>query len=162
MRDAHVLPFIGLPRADLREIERAAAARAATSNPITVLAALTNEDLAPVWKLSREENRLLNWLQQQSERPSLDRLKDVATSKCGHEYAIELAALFGPSRELDQIRSWELPVFPVCGHDLIARGIIPGPAFGDTLARLEQAWKASGYNLSKDELLNETVPAITL
>ncbi len=50
-------------------------------------------------------------------------------------------------------RDWELPVFPVTGDDLIARGVAPGKAMGDMLRQLEKAWEDAGYALGGPELL---------
>lgn len=46
-----------------------------------------------------------------------------------------------------------VPPFPINGHDLAGLGIVPGPALGQELARLERAWIESGFALSKGELL---------
>ena len=43
--------------------------------------------------------------------------------------------------------------FPVQGRDLIAKGMKPGVDVGRQLAQLRDKWKASGYKLSKDQLL---------
>lgn len=54
---------------------------------------------------------------------------------------------------VDLLRSWPLPKFPVGGADLIARGWASGAALGDRLKRLEEDWIASGFILSREELL---------
>ena len=46
-----------------------------------------------------------------------------------------------------------VPDFPVTGHDLAGLGMMPGPALGQELARLERAWIESGFTLGKGELL---------
>jgi poly(A) polymerase len=46
-----------------------------------------------------------------------------------------------------------LPDFPVKGADLIAAGILPGPALGARLARLEDWWIASDFKPTREELL---------
>lgn len=46
-----------------------------------------------------------------------------------------------------------VPDFPVSGHDLAGLGLMPGPALGQELARLERAWIESGFALGKGELL---------
>ncbi len=43
------------------------------------------------------------------------------------------------------IQSWEVPDFPISGHDLIKQGIKPGPALGKELNRLEQQWIDNGF-----------------
>jgi len=53
----------------------------------------------------------------------------------------------------DVIRNYEAPQFPVQGRDLIAKGMKPGVDVGRQLAQLRDKWKASGYKLSKDQLL---------
>ncbi len=49
--------------------------------------------------------------------------------------------------------SWEIPVFPVTGDDLIARGIVPGKEMGEQLKRLEHAWEQADYRLDTPALL---------
>lgn len=49
--------------------------------------------------------------------------------------------------------TWKRPEFPVRGKDLIAQGTDPGEAMGKRLAELEDRWIASGFALSKDDLL---------
>lgn len=46
-----------------------------------------------------------------------------------------------------------VPDFPVSGRDLAGLGMVPGPALGRELARLERAWIGSGFALGKAELL---------
>lgn len=46
-----------------------------------------------------------------------------------------------------------VPVFPVTGKDLIARGMAVGPAMGSTLKLLEKKWVQSGFVLGKIGLL---------
>lgn len=46
-----------------------------------------------------------------------------------------------------------VPDFPVTGHDLAGLGMMPGPALGQELARLERAWIESDFALAKGELL---------
>lgn len=63
---------------------------------------------------------------------------------------------WGPARLAEAARllgATVVPPFPVTGHDLAGLGIAPGPALGQELARLEQAWIGSGFALGKGELL---------
>lgn len=48
---------------------------------------------------------------------------------------------------------WDIPAFPLTGHDLIASGMAPGPELGQVLRRLEDWWVASGFTASKAGLL---------
>lgn len=54
------------------------------------------------------------------------------------------------AREIGRLR---IPQLPVNGHDLAGLGMKPGPALGQQLARLEQAWIESGFTLGRDHLL---------
>ena len=78
----------------------------------------------------------------------VDRLR---LAVAGSPVADEAALLAGL---LELAQSWEKPVFPVRGDDLIGIGIEPGPAMGETLRRLEDAWVESGFALDRNELLS--------
>jgi tRNA nucleotidyltransferase (CCA-adding enzyme) len=159
MMVAGVFEHIGLGRLNYRDIARADTTRSVTDNPLTVLAALTEQPsvVAEAWRMSRPERVMLDFLQAKralGRPPTLDELKDVATSRYGR-FAAEWAALWGPSLDLDSIRAWEIPEFPVRGADLIALGVPAGPAVGTKLAELEQHWKSTGYKKSRGDLLAE-------
>jgi len=150
-----VFVHIGLPDIDVMSIHRAIETRKATDNPITVLSALTPcMRVAGAWNMSRQERQLIGWLQAKRQcRPTLSDLKACATCNGTRDYAPEWAALFGPSADLDAIRAWQAPEFPVCGADLIDLGISPGPNMGVMLRRLQQVWQDSCYRLDKKQLL---------
>ena len=48
---------------------------------------------------------------------------------------------------LETAESWERPVFPVTGGDLIKQGVQPGPAMGEHLRELEARWIANGFSM---------------
>ncbi|MGG5811793.1 CCA tRNA nucleotidyltransferase [Falsiroseomonas sp. CW058] len=54
-----------------------------------------------------------------------------------------------------RLLSLEVPVFPVQGRDLLARGIPPGPALGQCLAELRAWWIAGGCTATREECLAE-------
>ncbi|MTH98413.1 CCA tRNA nucleotidyltransferase [Roseibium sp. RKSG952] len=54
---------------------------------------------------------------------------------------------------LSALRELAVPDFPIAGADLLALGVKPGPDVGVALNSLRQAWKASGYRLSKADLI---------
>jgi tRNA nucleotidyltransferase/poly(A) polymerase len=53
----------------------------------------------------------------------------------------------------DLVRSWPRPKFPIGGADLIARGWDSGAALGQRLKHLEEEWIASGFTLTREDLL---------
>jgi tRNA nucleotidyltransferase/poly(A) polymerase len=61
----------------------------------------------------------------------------------------------GFSRLLETTESYEAPVFPVTGSDLLALGIEKGPALGKLLQSLESFWVDSGFKLDRDTLLEK-------
>ncbi|WP_350335085.1 CCA tRNA nucleotidyltransferase [Coralliovum pocilloporae] len=48
---------------------------------------------------------------------------------------------------------FDIPVFPLSGKHLIARGVNRGPDVGGTLQRLEDTWIESGFRLTADDLI---------
>jgi poly(A) polymerase len=48
---------------------------------------------------------------------------------------------------------WQAPSFPLRGTDIMALGDLTGPEIGDILRRLEADWIASGFALSREDLL---------
>lgn len=73
---------------------------------------------------------------------------------------LRLACAADPDCSLERIApvlalaaAWSSPAMPVTGDDLMAAGLTPGPAMGQVLRRLEQAWVHSGFTLGRDDLL---------
>jgi poly(A) polymerase len=54
---------------------------------------------------------------------------------------------------LDLGESWQVPVFPLRGSDLLGAGLAPGPRVGQVLAALEDWWVASDFKPGKQDLL---------
>lgn len=59
------------------------------------------------------------------------------------------------SRLLKVAVGWEKPEFPLRGRDLLSLGVDPGPALGQAMAALENAWLESNFVLTKEELLEQ-------
>lgn len=57
------------------------------------------------------------------------------------------------ARQLNWLKRWEKPKYPLKGGDLIASGMTPGPEVSATLKQLEQVWVDSDFTLGRDELL---------
>ena len=47
---------------------------------------------------------------------------------------------------LNLIETWDIPTFPITGHDLIAKGQKPGSELGARLKKLEEEWIESGFD----------------
>jgi tRNA nucleotidyltransferase/poly(A) polymerase len=57
------------------------------------------------------------------------------------------------SRLLEVAETADVPVFPLSGADLMKLGFEKGPELGKRLKALETAWLASGFELTKENLL---------
>jgi len=122
------------------------------TNPAIMLAYIMKQDDAPKLNWSREEE------------------KAFAFAKARHFYSMEkakrdLADGFPRPWVEDAARfsnvslgDWEAPAFPVEGKDLVKAGMPPGPAIGDALRKMRDAWAASDYTLTKGDLLKAVAP----
>ena len=102
------------------------------------------------------DNRLLGRLLYRGGKAGMaDRLRLAlasSRSKAAHDDA-EMIKAAGYARMLDFLRTWTKPDFPVSGADLLAKGMMAGPALGKALTALEEKWAGSDFTLSKAELL---------
>jgi poly(A) polymerase len=57
--------------------------------------------------------------------------------------AIDRLLLLGADASV--LRDWAMPVFPLKGRDIVARGITAGPAVARILQAVEQRWMAEGF-----------------
>ena len=153
-----------------------------TPDPMLRLMAMVPPDpermqaLAARLKMSRAETgRLLGWagasavaptlamtaldrlLYRHGEGPLADRIRlALASARArGETDPAALTEAAGHSRHLARVLTWQRPVFPVAGADLIAKGIEPGPEMGATLSALEERWIDSNFTLDKQALLAE-------
>ncbi len=58
------------------------------------------------------------------------------------------------NRLLTEIENAVVPIFPIRGRDIVNSGITGDRQIGQELNRLEQMWTDSGFNLTREELLN--------
>jgi poly(A) polymerase len=81
------------------------------------------------------------------------RLKIAIAKLADSERPDDLAKVGRLNMLLSRASAWARPVMPVKGADLLATGIAAGPEIGQRLSRLEDAWIASGFRLSREDLL---------
>ncbi len=141
----------------------------ATPDPMLRFLALFWKDAAAVrdvtnrLKMSNEERNRLNW-PTEDETPLWDAVTDAevraAVYRVGAQTVIDRATLEWASSGVADwagviavARAWQRPTLPVDGADLLARGIVEGPAIGAAIRKLETAWIESDFTLGKDELL---------
>ena len=144
-------------------------------DPLLRLAAMLPPDpkvvaaLAKRLKLSNDDrDALLRWSEGARPNPAFDDVDLArtmyATSREGTEHVLRLALAKAHAagdlnevaafrRQLDVAVAWDRPVMPVQGRDLRDRGVEPGPEMGERLREIERRWIASGFTLTRDELL---------
>jgi tRNA nucleotidyltransferase/poly(A) polymerase len=80
-----------------------------------------------------------------------DRIRHALAREREKGHAESVAKL---RRLMHYAESWQRPVFPISGKDLVASGLEPGPAVGERLRALEERWVASGFRLTREALLS--------
>jgi len=81
------------------------------------------------------------------------RLALVATRQRAMQDAEILRESASLQRQLELVDSYQRPVFPLKGEDLLQLGMKPGKAVGELLGQLEKEWQDSDFSLSRDALL---------
>lgn len=165
MEEVNVLGMIGIGEFNVSRLVRAVAER--TGNPITILSAgCTNvasvaearNTIETWWKVTADERNLFNFIAKNAcgrmHRDAAfwtDALKALAVHPKAHDEQVRELAFFVGS---DLFDTWDVPVFPVRGADLLDSGMKPGKEVGTKLSAMRDAWMESGFTLSKDDLLN--------
>lgn len=108
------------------------------------------------WKLSREDQKLLQYLCAPHEAPQAAAIKEWLRAN-PRDWVI-WRILFNAARtrhtfteELKLAASWHVPTFPVGAKDL---KLPEGPEIGNQLRELERRWVESDYTLDKKALLS--------
>jgi poly(A) polymerase len=128
------------------------------------------EGLAARLRLSKAEGaRLIGWAKSGEAKPArtdkvlalelykgdrqgvLDRLRLAVASAREKGETKTVEALL---RQLAFAEGWQKPVFPLSGADMLAGGLESGPDVGRRLKQLKEKWIASGFELSKAQLLD--------
>ena len=134
---------------------------ARTRNPVALMA-VGWVDFAPSrlaeWKASREEIDMCSYLSNYLVHAGAcqnDPFREMAVNNISREWALELAAIqnINPS-EMAMLASWQVPVFPINGNDLIAQGAQPGKLLGSMLKQAKNHWADSNFRSSKQDLLD--------
>lgn len=173
MYQSHILEYVlGIGIDDLSPLERLER-QSPSTDPIKKLVMLLKTTPHPLTacdvvarrlKLSNSNIRRLNRLLEESsfidpqlslpdQKKTLRRLGSEWFADAVFVSAAETGEWEPYQRMLALPETWEIPVFPVSGDDLKAHGIAEGKSLGQTLQKLEDAWEASDYTLTKEKLL---------
>ena len=107
------------------------------------------------WKLSSAEEKKVDWLVNNRNRALDERLVEVMLTRDAVpvDYVVALAEISGEPTLAQYARDFDVPTFPVTGKDLMAAGMQPGPAMGQRLSRMKEAWTYSRFVASKEDLM---------
>lgn len=157
MRSAGVLRIV-LPGSDdrfLAPLVHAESKTGADPDPVRRLAALGGEDPAGRLRLSKTQARKLATLTGAAAEPGSP---GALGYRLGADMAIDVVILrsallqcLPDPVQIAEARKGAAATFPVSAEDLMPR--LSGPDLGRTLKELEDRWIASGFALSREELL---------
>lgn len=143
---------LGVFRFNPTELTRADDALAALS---TLITSTDEENFFKFWKMSSSEeakvrnlirNRCVNW--------SEERVEVMLTrDKFPLDHVVSMLEIAGEPSMARYAEQFQIPTMPVTGKDLMASGMKPGPAMGQRLRRMENAWVMSRWTRTKDELM---------
>ncbi|MDZ7710107.1 MAG: CCA tRNA nucleotidyltransferase [Roseovarius sp.] len=157
MQAAGVLSVI-LPGADPRALAPLIHVESQTDtapNALRRLAALGGEDVSDRLRLSRAEARRLTRLRERvaDAMPPAELGYRLGATDGGDILLLRAALLGSPLAPdaFDDLRRGAAAVFPVRAADLMPA--LSGPALGKRLAELEARWIASGFTLTREDLL---------
>lgn len=134
-------------------------------DPLARLAAIIKNSPSPEkvskkiskqWRLSKQEAGQLQILATTTPSPEEAIVKELVR-KHGNPLATKIICLSFSSKEVASffslVSSWQAPVFPLSGKDLIEQGYAPGKDLGELLKKAEEFWIKKGYTTDKRDLL---------
>lgn len=125
------------------------------ASPIGILSTMLNvntiEPFLDKWKLSSDEVKHLKFLVSRAD----DNWQYMLVDGIPRQWVEDNAIVNWGNRIVvnNNIRTWEIPVFPVTGQDLLNMGMKQGPQIGIILNDLRDKWKASDFKLTKEDLI---------
>lgn len=127
-----------------------------TNHPITRLVVLYGSKAADYlvkWKASGDEIKMARSLfEMKADKVNL--FSQLAVHNKPREWVVETGYLTGMDEfDLCVLESWDIPVFPVTGYDLIKIGLKPGPQYSDIMMNLKNVWAKNGFDMKKEDLL---------
>ena len=149
MDTAGILSILKIPTKNIQDVVDG-------ENEIVNLARLGDAGIGKRWKFSNADNQTLNFLVKNKDAPINKKiLSDLIVDGISKLFLYRWAELKGVIGDLGQhIKSFNAPVFPVNGNDLMQAGIEKGPNLGKVLNDLKVIWKDSNYTASKKDLLS--------
>lgn len=141
-----------LTRFDSVELTRADDAVAALS---TMVAYGRQEEFFDFWKLSNDEKtKVGNMLRYRYANCTSNFVEDLLTLvKVPRDHVVSLLKIEDESDLAQYAETFNVPVFPVTGQDLLDAGMKPGPEVGSLLRDMMGTWAESRFTMTKEELM---------
>ncbi|HEX8655831.1 MAG TPA: CCA tRNA nucleotidyltransferase [Allosphingosinicella sp.] len=141
-----VLPEI-VDATPLRRLIEAEAAAGVAPDPLRRLAALLPAEPETATAIAlrlRLSKRKVKRLALAAERATAEPHR--LAYRIGPEAAVDRFLLAGETgHDLAALQLWQPPRLPISGGDLIAMGLVPGPAVARTLQAIEREWEQAGF-----------------
>jgi tRNA nucleotidyltransferase/poly(A) polymerase len=156
MRRAGVLAAIEMPENRIGMLSQVNG-----NDPVAALAAMINtvgnlQTLKKKWKFANHEFAKMKFVIENRHKPmdETEVKRMLANPKSRKDHVFAMLSSIGRGELARSVSKWTPPEFPVNGSDLIAAGMPTGPAMGKQLAQLRDQWEQSGFELTKDQLMN--------
>ncbi|MAL77546.1 MAG: polynucleotide adenylyltransferase [Sneathiella sp.] len=167
MAETGVLAAITGENTDIERLQRMLSLRRSSDALLRFAALLGGEAgamrrLAGKWRFSNKQKERLACMTGGEVTAGLDANASRALLyRLGTEAVVDQAMLLAScAGRLDEYQTcfdaaegWVKPQFPLSGHDLRAHGMSEGAEIGRQLREMEERWIASGFTLSRTELL---------
>ncbi len=126
-------------------------------NPIIALGLLVDDiSIANKWKLSNAESAELEfYTSNKSKKFNKEQIENLLVDGTNKKLLINLLKIQGQDAFIKDVEKFTMPIFPITGQDLIAKGMKTGPGLGQTLSMLKGLWKNSRFKLTKNDLLSK-------
>ena len=124
-------------------------------NPIIALGLLVDDiSIANKWKLSNAESAELEfYTSNKNKKLNKEQIENLLVDGTNKKFVINLLKIQGQNAFIKDVEKFTMPIFPITGQDLIAKGMKTGPGLGQTLSMLKGLWKNSRFKLTKNDLL---------
>lgn len=156
-----VLDVLGFPASPMAVLQ-GDVARRANGTPAQVLGTMVqhsnvNADmLARALKMSNEDRMEMVWAANNkllNGNASLADFENALVNGTNRQWVVWAAKMQMHFDWANHLEDWNVPVFPVNGNDMMARGVKPGPDMGNKLRMLREVWMASRFSMNKSDLL---------
>jgi tRNA nucleotidyltransferase (CCA-adding enzyme) len=160
MSDLGVLAVLDIDKtANFETLDRLEKMKAFRNSPATLMAMWQGTAAVRIlakWKASNAEVEEAAFVSNAMRYDyTLAQAKEDVLSKVDRDWVASVLLFQGKQEEAAYIASWEVPMFPIRGKDLLDRGMEPNKQMGDKMKELKASWASSDYTKTREELLQE-------